>query len=546
MPTTAPRKNHQGRTRPRSRAPSPRSTRVDAEEYLALFRPTPPARLPGRHRGRRRPLSASTPRPPRRSRTRRDARRRRRRARSRRDPLHVARQPGPRLELIARGGAIVRFDDGQIARVLEPADRAARRLRLTPDAEIRARSPLSGRAWWTCWPSSSRAHDAGRRGDRPGRDAPRVRRPRPGAVRRPARRRPRWPRTRRARRSAGTSTARPTCSPTGRPPAPADGRSLILNGHIDVVSPEPASLWSARPVRAAPRRRVDLRPRRRRHEVRAGGDRRRRRRPAAARRRPARPRPAAVGRRGGVHRQRRARLRARRSPRRRRDPHRADPRRGLERPGRRAVVPGAASPARPPTPATRRAAATRSRRTYAVIAALRGLEAELNAVKPPLYAAYPHPINLNVGMISGGDWPSTVPGRVRHPLPARDLSRRAGRRPQGARRGDRRERLAGDRARGALRRLPVRGLRARARRAADHGPARRRRAGDRRGAAAVRVHGDDGRAHASSSTATRPPSASGRSPSASTASTSASTSRRSTTTAQAIALFIADWCGLSS
>jgi acetylornithine deacetylase len=49
--------------------------------------------------------------------------------------------------------------------------------------------------------------------------------------------------------------------------------------------------------------------------------------------------------------------------------------------------------------------------SYAVIEALRGLEAELNAVRPPLYAAYPHPINLNVGMIRGGDWPSTVAGQ---------------------------------------------------------------------------------------------------------------------------------------
>jgi acetylornithine deacetylase len=46
----------------------------------------------------------------------------------------------------------------------------------------------------------------------------------------------------------------------------------------------------------------------------------------------------------------------------------------------------------------------------AIIAALRELEAELNVVRPPLYAAYPHPINLNVGMIRGGDWPSTVAG----------------------------------------------------------------------------------------------------------------------------------------
>jgi acetylornithine deacetylase len=48
--------------------------------------------------------------------------------------------------------------------------------------------------------------------------------------------------------------------------------------------------------------------------------------------------------------------------------------------------------------------------SYAVIEALRALEAELNASKPPLFEAYPHPINLNVGMIRGGDWPSTVAG----------------------------------------------------------------------------------------------------------------------------------------
>jgi acetylornithine deacetylase len=48
--------------------------------------------------------------------------------------------------------------------------------------------------------------------------------------------------------------------------------------------------------------------------------------------------------------------------------------------------------------------------SYRVIEALRTLEADLNEVRPPLYAAYPHPINLNVGMIRGGDWPSTVAG----------------------------------------------------------------------------------------------------------------------------------------
>jgi acetylornithine deacetylase len=48
--------------------------------------------------------------------------------------------------------------------------------------------------------------------------------------------------------------------------------------------------------------------------------------------------------------------------------------------------------------------------SFAVIDALRALETALNAVRPPLFAAHPHPINLNVGMIRGGDWPSTVAG----------------------------------------------------------------------------------------------------------------------------------------
>jgi len=43
-----------------------------------------------------------------------------------------------------------------------------------------------------------------------------------------------------------------------------------------------------------------------------------------------------------------------------------------------------------------------------VLAALRALEAELNADPPPPYDAFAHPINLNPGVVSGGDWPSTV------------------------------------------------------------------------------------------------------------------------------------------
>jgi acetylornithine deacetylase len=43
-----------------------------------------------------------------------------------------------------------------------------------------------------------------------------------------------------------------------------------------------------------------------------------------------------------------------------------------------------------------------------VLAALRRLEARLNEGPPPPFDAFEHPINLNPGVISGGDWPSTV------------------------------------------------------------------------------------------------------------------------------------------
>ncbi len=45
---------------------------------------------------------------------------------------------------------------------------------------------------------------------------------------------------------------------------------------------------------------------------------------------------------------------------------------------------------------------------FPVIAELRVLEAELNEDPPAPYDDLPHPINLNVGVIEGGDWPSTV------------------------------------------------------------------------------------------------------------------------------------------
>lgn len=48
---------------------------------------------------------------------------------------------------------------------------------------------------------------------------------------------------------------------------------------------------------------------------------------------------------------------------------------------------------------------------YRIIAALRELEARSNAEAPrPRYFEHlPHPLNLNIGMIRGGDWASTVP-----------------------------------------------------------------------------------------------------------------------------------------
>ena len=50
------------------------------------------------------------------------------------------------------------------------------------------------------------------------------------------------------------------------------GRSLLLNGHIDVVPAAPRGGLGPRPVRPAGRRRRDRRPRRVRHEGRDRGD----------------------------------------------------------------------------------------------------------------------------------------------------------------------------------------------------------------------------------------------------------------------------------
>jgi acetylornithine deacetylase len=46
--------------------------------------------------------------------------------------------------------------------------------------------------------------------------------------------------------------------------------------------------------------------------------------------------------------------------------------------------------------------------SFPLISALRELEVQLNEVRPAPYDVYDRPINLNVGIIRGGDWPSTV------------------------------------------------------------------------------------------------------------------------------------------
>ena len=107
--------------------------------------------------------------------------------------------------------------------------------------------------------------------------------------------------------------------------------------------------------------------------------------------------------------------------------------------------------------------------SYPVISALRTLEAELNVAPPPPYDVYEHPINLNVGMIRGGDWPSTVAAESVPALPARAVPGRARRRR--SRRGSRTRwrraaRPRASTARVVLRRLRLRGLHARPRRAA--------------------------------------------------------------------------------
>lgn len=45
-----------------------------------------------------------------------------------------------------------------------------------------------------------------------------------------------------------------------------------------------------------------------------------------------------------------------------------------------------------------------------IIQALEALDQKLNEEIHPAFAGIDHPINLNIGVVQGGDWPSTVPG----------------------------------------------------------------------------------------------------------------------------------------
>jgi acetylornithine deacetylase len=196
---------------------------------------------------------------------------------------------------------------------------------------------------------------------------------------------------------------------TWPPSEPVEGRSLILNGHIDVVSPEPLSLWSTAPFGAE--RDGDWLYGRGAGDMKAGLA-------------------AIVGAVGALG-------RAGLSP---RAPVQLQSVVEEECTGNGAlacVLAGHSADAaivteptggaiwaaqvgvlwfqvrvsgRPAHAGDAPAGQNAIEATYPVIRALRALEAELNAAPPPPYDAHPHPINLNVGVIRGGDWPSTVAG----------------------------------------------------------------------------------------------------------------------------------------
>jgi len=196
---------------------------------------------------------------------------------------------------------------------------------------------------------------------------------------------------------------------TWQPAEPADGRSLVLNGHIDVVSPEPAGMWSSPPFVA--RREGDWLYGRGAGDMKAGL--------------------AAIV--GAVRGLRGLGLEPR-------APVQLQSVVEEECTGNGAlacVLAGHTADAaivteptsggiqnsqvgvlwfqvrvagRPAHAGDAPEGQNAIEASFPIIRALRGLEAELNVDPPAPYDAYAHPINLNVGMTRGGDWPSTVAG----------------------------------------------------------------------------------------------------------------------------------------
>jgi acetylornithine deacetylase len=193
------------------------------------------------------------------------------------------------------------------------------------------------------------------------------------------------------------------------PTGSADGRSLILNGHIDVVSPEPSSLWTGPPFSA--RRDGDWLYGRGSGDMKAGL--------------------AAIV--GAV----RALQRMGLAPRAKVQLQSVVEEECTGNGALASVMAGHTADAAILTEPTGAAVWTAQvgvlwfqvrvigmpahtgetarganaiEATYAVIEALRGLETQLNVDRPPLFASVEHPINLNVGVIRGGDWASTVAG----------------------------------------------------------------------------------------------------------------------------------------
>lgn len=196
---------------------------------------------------------------------------------------------------------------------------------------------------------------------------------------------------------------------TWRPVGPGDGRSLILNGHVDVVSPDPRSLWSDDPYSA--RRDGDWLYGRGAGDMKSGlaamvGAVRGLRRLGVTPRAPVQLQSVVEEECTGNgalacvlagHTADAAIL--------------TEPTQGAVWNAQVGVLWFAVHVLGTPAHAgDAHEGANAIDGCYAVIEALRALEAELNAVRPPLYEAYPHPINLNVGTIQGGDWPSTVAG----------------------------------------------------------------------------------------------------------------------------------------